>query len=182
MRAQLHDLAVSRDGGWLLTIRTGENIGSLFDELRNADVDVTVKRFRKRRSRNANNLLWELISKIADVVGEKKEAVYRGYIRDYGAYKDFTLTEDEAKTFRTAWTALGEGWQAEWVDFAEDGCRVIVRAYYGSSVYDTKRMSRILDAVIQDAKELGIETLGERELSLIKEEWHGSMEKRFRDG
>lgn len=100
MRAQLHDLAVSRDGGWLLTIRTGENIGSLFDELRNADVDVTVKRFRKRRSRNANNLLWELISKIADVVGEKKEAVYRGYIRDYGAYKDFTLTEDEAKTIR----------------------------------------------------------------------------------
>lgn len=68
------------------------------------------------------------------------------------------------------------------MDFAEDGCRVVIRAYYGSSVYDTKRMSRILDAVIQDAKEMGIETLGERELSLLKEEWHGNLEKHSRHG
>ena len=181
MWARLHDLSVARDGGWLLTIRTNENVGGLFDELHECDVDVTVKKYRKKRSLDANRLLWKMITEIADVLGAKKEAVYRDYIRDYGAYKDFTLTEDEANTFQTAWSALGEGWQTDKVDFAEDGCRFVIRAYYGSSVYDTKRMSRILDAVIQDAKEMGIETLGERELSLLKEEWHGNLEKHSRN-
>lgn len=54
MRARLHDLAVARDGGWLLTIRTNENVGGLFDELHECDVDVAVKKYRKKRSLDAN--------------------------------------------------------------------------------------------------------------------------------
>lgn len=72
MRARLHDLSVARDGGWLLTIRTNENVGSLFDELHDSDVDVTVKKFRKKRSLDANRLLWKMITEIADVLGAKK--------------------------------------------------------------------------------------------------------------
>ena len=54
MRARLHDLAVARDGGWLLTIRTNENVGGLFDELHECDVDVAVKKYRKKRSLDSN--------------------------------------------------------------------------------------------------------------------------------
>ena len=59
------------------------------------------------------------------------------------------------------------------MDFAPDGERVIVRAYYGSSQYNTKQMSRLIDMVVEGAKELGIETLTPEELARIKEEWHG---------
>lgn len=73
MRARLHDLSVARDGGWLLTIRTNENVGGLFDELHECDVDVTVKKYRKKRSLDANRLLWKMITEIADVLGAKKK-------------------------------------------------------------------------------------------------------------
>ena len=50
MKARLHDLSLARDGGYLLTIATRENVGALYDELRETDVDVTVKKHREKRS------------------------------------------------------------------------------------------------------------------------------------
>ena len=46
MKARLHDLTLARDGGYLLTIATRENVGALYDELHETDVDVTVKKHR----------------------------------------------------------------------------------------------------------------------------------------
>lgn len=54
MKARLHDLTLARDGGYLLTIATRENVGPLFDELRETDIDVTVKKHRERKRRTAH--------------------------------------------------------------------------------------------------------------------------------
>ncbi len=51
-----------------------------------------------------------------------------------------------------------------------EGC-VNVVLYYGSSTYDTKQMSSLIDQLIFDAKELGIETATPQELARYKEEW-----------
>ena len=50
------------------------------------------------------------------------------------------------------------------------GCRNLA-AYHGSSVYDTKQMSRLIDNLVQDCKEIGIETLPPEKLSLLVEDW-----------
>lgn len=92
-------------------------------------------------------------------------------VRKIGPYKDFDLNEDEAKTFRVAWERLGQGWPTEQVDFTPDGERVVIRAYYGSSTYNTKRMSRLIDMIVEDCKELGIETLTPQQLDAMKERW-----------
>lgn len=81
------------------------------------------------------------------------------------------MTEDEYKTFKVVWESLGTGWPTEHVDYTKDGERLVVRAYYGSSRYNSKQMSRLLDSVVEDCKEQDIETMTERELSLLKEEW-----------
>ena len=47
----------------------------------------------------------------------------------------------------------------------------MIRLYYGSSTYNTKQMSRLLDAVIADCKEQGIDVATPAELALLKEEW-----------
>ena len=87
------------------------------------------------------------------------------------------MTEDEAKTFRVAWEKLGTGWPTEQVDYGRDGDRVVVRAYYGSSTYNTKQMSRLIDSIVQDCKDLGIETLPPEKLAAMKEEWgHASSD------
>lgn len=133
--------------------------------------DVEIKQHREKRSLDANNYLWALLDKLADALHTTKEGLYLQKIREVGVFKDFRLTEDEAKTFRIAWEKLGTGWPTEQVDYTPDGERLVIRAYYGSSTYSTKVMSRLLDSVIEDCKAQDIETLSERELSLLKEEW-----------
>lgn len=171
MRARLHDLSRGLDGGYLLTISTREDVRGLFDDLREKDLDVDLKKHREKRSLNANAYLWQLLSKLADRLYTTKEELYRQYVTQVGPHKDFELTENEAATFRVAWERLGVGWLTERVDYSRDGERLVIRAYYGSSTYNTKQMSRLIDMVVEDCKEQGIETMTEKELSLLKGSW-----------
>lgn len=130
---------------------------------------VEIKEYRPRRSETANNYLWFILDKCAAKLGTTKEELYISYIRKVGMFKDFVLTENEAKTFSVAWGKMGIGWPTEIVDF--DGDKRIVRAYYGSSTYNSKQMSRLIDMVVEDAKEIGIDVLSERDRSLLIEKW-----------
>lgn len=172
MRARLHDLSRGLDGGYLLTVSTREDVRGLFEELREKEIDVDLKKHRETRSLNANAYLWQLLTKLSEVLdGETKESLYLDYVRTCGPHKDFELTESEASTFRVAWEKLGTGWPTEQVDYSPDGERVVIRAYYGSSTYNTRQMSRLIDMVVEDCREQGIETMTERDLSLLKEGW-----------
>jgi hypothetical protein len=136
--------------------------------------DLTLKKRTRKRSLDANRYFWQLLDKMADVLERRKEDLYLEYVKQCGPFKDFTLTEDEAKTFKVAWSMLGTGWPTEQVDYDEDGEHIILRAYYGSSRYNTKQMSRLIDMVVEDAKELGIETMTPDELCRLKGAWHGN--------
>ena len=50
------------------------------------------------------------------------------------------------------------------------GC-VNVTVWYGSSVYDTEQMSRLIDAVVEDCKAVGIETMTPEELDALMIRW-----------
>ena len=133
--------------------------------------DCLLKEHRDKRSLDANKYAWALLSQLADVLNTTKEELYLQKVREVGPYKDFTLTESEAKTFRVAWERLGTGWPTEQVDFDQDGDRVVIRAYYGSSTYNTKRMSRLIDSIVEDCKAVGVETLPPDKIQAMKEEW-----------
>lgn len=178
MKLTFSEARVEQDNGTWLCLKVNDPAPARGFVLRkkNRQYEAEIKEHREKRSLDANGLLWVMLDKLADAICSTKYELYRGYVKEYGPFKDFSLTEDEAKTFRVAWGALGIGWITERIDYAPDGERCVIRAYYGSSTYNTKQMSRMLDAVIQDAKSVGIETLSERELSLIKEGWRGNME------
>lgn len=156
-----------------MTLATREDVRSLWDELSQTDVDVSLKKYREKRSSDANGYMWVLLDKLADVLNRTKEDLYIDYIRRFGMFKDFTLTEDEAKTFRVAWENFGTGWPTEQVDYAQDGERVVIRAYYGSSRYNTKQMSRLIDAIVADCQDAGIETLPPQKIDALLEAWNG---------
>lgn len=130
-----------------------------------------LKEYREKRSLDANAYFWRLLEELAESLGNTKEALYLRYVKDFGPFRDFSLSPDEAGTFRTAWSMLGTGWPTEQVDYSEDGERLIIRAYYGSSTYNTKQMARLIDSVVEDCKAVGIETLPPDKLSAMKEEW-----------
>ena len=45
----------------------------------------------------------------------------------------------------------------------------------GSHTYDTKEMSTLIDGVVQEAKELGIETMTPDEIERMKAAWQGNQ-------
>jgi len=134
-----------------------------------------VKEYRKGRSLNANAYFRKLCNELADKLSNENlttsEEIYRGYIKTLGIYKDAEVSENAADTLMKAWSMNGLGWISEKVDFSDRDGFVIVRLYYGSSVFNTKQMSRLIDLVVQDCQAVGIETMTQQELSLLKEAW-----------
>lgn len=173
MTLTFSEARIQNDGGCWLCLKINEPAQARQFVMDKQDrlYDMEIKQRRERRSLDSNSYMWVLLDKLADVLHTTKEELYIQKIREIGMFKDFRLTEYEAKTFRVAWEKLGTGWPTEQVDYDKDGERLVIRAYYGSSTYNTKNMSRLLDSVVEDCKDQDIETLSERELSLLKEEW-----------
>lgn len=132
-----------------------------------ADVDIQIAKHRGGRSPEANAYMWELIGRIADKTRKKEAEVYREAIRENGVHDDFAMMNEAVDDFARRWSKNGLGWFTETIDSKLPGC-TRVRAYSGSSVYNTKEMSRLIDAVIQDAQALGIETKTPDELKEIE--------------
>lgn len=160
----IDDLSRGRNNKWRCWFEFDDDPRRVLDKFVGKELDIAIKEYRPRRSKDANSFMWVLLDRLAAAVHSTKTEIYLNYVREYGVYKDFTLTEDEAKTFRVAWEKLGTGWPTEQVDYAPDGEHVVIRAYYGSSTYTTKRMSRLIDAIVQDCKAVGIETITPEEL------------------
>lgn len=53
----------------------------------------------------------------------------------------------------------------------DDGPLLIVRAYYGSSRYNTKQMSRLIDSLMEDCEAVGIVTISEKDKGLLLDDW-----------
>lgn len=140
----------------------------------NADkLTLRVSKFRKKRSLDANAYMWVLCGKLADKLGITKDEVYRSYIKDIGVFRMVEIDEKAVDTLVHSWGLHGTGWVAEKVDHSvHDGFTVMI-LYYGSSTYNTKQMSRLIDSIVEDCKEQGIETLTPNELEALKGAWKG---------
>lgn len=132
--------------------------------------DVEIKRKRKKRSLNANSYAWVLCDKIASAIGITKEEVYRSHIHDVGVFTDIWIRLDASNDFIEEWESSGIGRIAE--PIFVNGNYVNIRTYYGSSTYDTKQMSRLIDNIVHEAKGLGIETMTPDELERLKQTWN----------
>lgn len=139
--------------------------------------EYELQRVRKKRSLDANNYCWALASEIAKVVGITKEDVYRRNIKDVGEFTPLPIKADAVEEFQRIWKGHGTGWFAEIVDDSKIPGYKLVFAYHGSSTYDTAQMSRLIESLIQDAQAVGIETLSEREKSLLLEDWGNEIKE-----
>lgn len=176
MKGKLENLTFSRTGEQLITISVQADFREEFDELKEKDINVEIKKWSDRKSKNANDYCWVLCEKIAvklsnDKVIYTKEDVYRESIRQVGVFKDRELSLEDAEMFSKAWSMIGKGWQTERVDFTPDGEKAVIRFYYGSSVYNTQQMSRLIDNLVQDCQALGISTATPNEIENLKSLW-----------
>lgn len=137
------------------------------------DYDLTIKEHRNKRSLDANAKLWALIGEMAALLHLPPEEVYQGYIPDVGGNYWITPVKPEAiPQMANDWCRGHIGRMVDDIGPCKskdlDGYHNL-KMYRGSSEYDAATFSRLLDLVMQDCKALGIETLSEREKSLLLE-------------
>lgn len=153
-----------------ITFTTSKSVLKAFESLDDTELTVSVKKYSKKRTYSQNAYLWVLLDEIGQKVGRSKEDVYKSYIKDYGVFEILPLKNEAVESFKYKWGKNGLGWFCE--DLGESKLNGFTKllAYYGSSTYNTKEMQRLLDAVVNDAKELGINTMTLSEIMLLKNE------------
>jgi hypothetical protein len=160
------------DGLWLCLHPSYPRQAMKFvEEKKDRLYDAELKEHREKRSLDANAYLWVLCGKLAQHYNVSPEDIYRQNIRSIGGnYEVVAVQTIAADSFKTKWESNGIGWMADPFESKLEGCTNF-RCFYGSSQYDTRQMSQLLDRIIDDCKEAGIETLTPAEIARMKEEW-----------
>ena len=124
-----------------------------------------IEKKRKKRSNDANALCWKLCTEIANVLRVEKESIYVDMLKRYGQSDIVSvLSTVNVKGYFKYYDEFGKG-TVNGKEFTH------YKVYKGSSEYDTKEMSILLDGIIDEAKAMDIEVISEREKSLLLEEW-----------
>ena len=132
---------------------------------------VTIKEFRKKRSLDANAYAWVLMNKLADKLNIGVRDLYRHYIPDIPENSQVVCVPTEAvEKLQSGWEHNGIGWCSDTLKSKLPGCTNVV-LYYGSSTFDQKQMGVLLDLIIADCKQVGVEYLTPEELERLKGEW-----------
>ena len=177
MKALVNDMrvAINLDGYPEITFILKSHPQAEIDDLRavldnDKDLIVEVKQYRKKRSLDANSYAWVLISKIADVLRSSKEEVYIKMLERYGQREEKLLSvvvEAVDMIYRATNNHCTEVGESE-LNGKLFKHMAILR---GSSTYNGKEMSILIDGIVSEAKDLGIETMTPNELALLKEKW-----------
>lgn len=124
-----------------------------------------VKQHREKRSLTANAYAWVLIGKIADVVRASKDEVYLEMLKRYGQSEIVSvLSEIDVDGYFKYFEAVAET-TLNGQSFTH------YRVYKGSSEYDSREMSVLIDGIVSEAKDLDIETLPPHEIQRLKALW-----------
>ena len=136
--------------------------------------EIEVK--KKKRSKNSNSYYWSLLQQLCFELNLDLIQEYRKRVKELGICQTFVLDTKNLATFEFLWSSRGIGWFTEKVDENED--KTTINAYYGSSSYNSKQMSRLIDNLVQDCRSVGIQTLEDKEIEdLIRREYDGNSIK-----
>ena len=174
-KGRLKDHIIKLGGKVVLMLDTDLSAEYL-EEIKDKELKVQVSVWRQDRSLNANNYCWKLLDEIAQRMHSTKEEVYQEIISKVGVFEILPIRNEAVDNFVEKWQSRGLGWVCNIMRDSKIPNYTNVIAYYGSSVYNTKEMSRLIDEVVQEAQGLGIQTKTPQELAELKNLW-GQYEK-----
>lgn len=168
-------------GDLLVTFSTRmcrEELQAQYDRIKSADnLEIKAVRYRERRSLDANAYFHVLVGKIAESLSISKPRAKNLLIGRYGQPE---LLEDGTEVVLKSNIPVTTMLEQELLHCRACGVKmengqemVIYKVLRGSHTYNTKEMSCLIDGTVQDAKELGIETIPPDELARMVGRWHG---------
>lgn len=143
------------------------------EKLKDDKLSIEIKKWYKKRSLDANSYCWVLCDKIAKELSAEtivpKEEVYKDAILQVGTFEPFIVQETGFEKFKRIWEKQGLGFLVQEVS-RKDKC-VKVHCYYGSSTYDSKEMSYLIQILVDLAQSLNIETKPKEEIDSLLRSW-----------
>ena len=144
-------------------------------------LDIELKKYRKKRSLDANAYCWLICDLIAKDLSKDgavvtKEAVYKDAILKIGTFESIIIEEKAYENFKRIWERQGLGFLIQEVT-KKNKC-VKVHCYYGSSTYNSKEMSLLIQLLVDLAKTLGLETKTPEEIESLLESWDKNEQKK----
>ena len=130
-------------------------------------LSIEAKQYRAKRSLDANALLWACLSEIAVALRTDKWDVYLTMLKRYGKYTYICVKPNIVDAVKAQWRECEEIGSID-INGQE---AVQLLCYFGSSTYDTKEMSVLIDGVISEMKEMGLQTPESKEVRRIMEEY-----------
>lgn len=176
-KGNIQDAIRTFDNKLIFTLKTDfSNIEGLEDEMKSLfetekGVKVEMSIWREKRSLNANAYCWVLLDAIAKKQRTTKEEVYKHIIKDVGSFEILSLKTEAVEMFIKRWQSKGLGWVCDIIGDSDKPDYTDICAFYGSSTYDTEEMSRLIDEVVERAKELGIQTETPDKIAELKSLW-----------
>lgn len=167
--ARIKDIGRTLEGKLTITVESSSIEAGEATKLAQMErLDVEIKKHRERRSLDANAYYWLLVGKIGKVTGDSQNRIHNMMLDRYGELdrmQDGSLVpfciRDDIDHLEFPYPHLKPTQKT-----LSKGGRMY-RWYYqikGSSEYSTAEMSALIEGVISECKEMGIETIPPEEL------------------
>lgn len=183
IKARLKQISQSYTTGlWEITFEMIEGSPAILEAFKDAILNLTIKKWHKHRSLDANAYYWQLVEKLAEAEKISKPFLHNMLLRQYGQleYVGNQLIEiwipdtdegqtnaDEAMTFHVRPTTNVK------TDYRNSEICTL-RQYHllrGSHTYDSKEMAELIDGLVEKCREAGIETMTPDDLRRMCDKW-----------
>jgi len=128
---------------------------------------VEIKQYRQKRSLDANSYMWLLLSEMAAVMKTTKDELYLIMLERYGIFTHVVVKPNVVDKVKQEWRTVRELGEVN----INGKTGIQLQCFFGSHLYDTKEFSVLLEGIISEAKDLGIEVISENEKHLLLVEW-----------
>ena len=121
-----------------------------------------IKKVGKKRSLTQNSYCWVLITELGNALRKSKEEIYFEMLKDYG--QSITISIDSninPKGYFQYYEEIGQG-------MVKGKLFKHYKVYLGSSNYNSKEMTILIDGIIQECKQQGIETLTPEQIARME--------------
>lgn len=160
MRGRIIDFSFGMNRKCRITLEIDGDFREGYERFKNTELDIDIKKHRKRRSLDANAYFHWIVNEIAKLQGLSDDEVKRQLVIDYG-----TIARDEDGN--TVGIKLSAGVDVDtvypytrFIKQVEEGGKLFncYLFYKRTHLMDTAEMAHLIDGAIYEARELGIDT------------------------
>lgn len=138
------------------------------EQIQNVEkLSIEAVKFRKKRSLDANAMMWACIGDIATALNADKWDIYLRLLKRYGKYTYICVKPNVVDAVKAQWRECEEIGEVN-----INGQKAVqMLCYFGSSTYNSKEFSVLLDGVISEMKEMGLTPPPSEEMRRAIELW-----------